>query len=370
MTTLPSLERIPETMLAAADYEVRAVDHITSPTLAWLAGGSGTEQTLRSNRTAFESLRIQPRLLNDFSQASTRIELCGVDFPHPFLLAPLGHQGLLHPEAELATARAANATDTGLILSTLSSVNLEALAESCSASKWFQLYFQPRPDDTLALVRRAEAAGFEAIVITLDAPVQPLSRRAQLAGFAFPTQMPPPNLANFAPPEQVTLQPGQSILLHGMMSETPLWSDVPWLIKHSRLPIIVKGVMHSDDAMRLRDLGVEAQVISNHGGRALDGAPSSLFALKTVRKSLGPDYPLLMDGGIRSGNDIFKALACGADAVLIGRLQGYALATAGALGVAHMLKLLRDELELCMAQAGTPTLADITLESLLGEVPC
>lgn len=369
MTVLPPLDHIPADILSAADYEQRAADHIAPPTLAWLAGGSGDEHTLRANRGAFDDLHIVPRLLTDFSKACTRVHLLGTPLGHPILLAPLGHQRRLHADGETACARAAAATGCGFVGSTLSSLSLEDIAAATDEPKWFQLYFQPRRNDTLALLRRAEAAGYRAIVVTLDTPVQPLSRRAQSAGFRFPGDA-PANLAAFVPPPPVALAPGQSIVLHGMMSEAPRWDDLAWLIEQSRLPIVAKGVSHPDDARRLRDLGVAGQIVSNHGGRALDGSPSTLSRLPVLRAALGQAYPLLVDGGVRSGTDIFKALAWGADAVLVGRLQGYALALAGALGVAHMLKLLRDELELCMAQAGTPTLADITADCLVGDVTC
>lgn len=369
MTVLPALEQIPADILAAADYEQRAAAHLHPATLAWLAGGSGTEQTLRANRDSFASLHILPRLLNAFGSASTRLELCGTPLEHPALLAPLGHQRLLHPEAERATARAAQATATGYIASTVTSLSLEEIAEATSGPKWFQLYWQPRRADTSSLLRRAEAAGYQAIVLTLDAPVQPVSRRAQLAGFRMPSTA-PANLAAHSPMPQVALEPGQSLLLHGMMSEAPQWDDLHWLVEQSRLPVLIKGVMRGDDALRLRAMGVAGQIVSNHGGRALDGAPASLQALPALRSALGDEYPLLLDGGVRSGTDVFKALAMGADAILIGRLQGYALATAGALGVAHMLKLIKDELELCMALAGTPTLNDIRPDCLTGAPTC
>lgn len=369
MNVLPPLEQIPADILAAADYEQRAAAHLHPATLAWLAGGSGTEQTLLANRDSFASLHILPRLLNAFGSASTGLKLCGTVLEHPVLLAPVGHQGLLHPQAERASARAAQATATAFVASTVSTLGLEDIANATSGPKWFQLYCQPRRADTLNLLRRAEAAGYQAIVLTLDTPVQPSSRRAELAGFRLP-EATPANLAGLAAMPQVALEPGQSVLLHGMMSEAPHWDDLHWLVEQSRLPILVKGVMHPDDALRLQALGVAGQVVSNHGGRALDGAPASLRALPALRAALGPDYPLLLDGGVRGGTDAFKALALGADAVLIGRLQGYALATAGALGVAHMLKLMRDELELCMALAGTPTLNDIRPDCLTGAPTC
>ena len=369
MTVSPALEQIPADILAAADYEHRAAAHLHPATLAWLAGGSGTEQTLRANRDSFASLHILPRLLNAFGAASTGLELCGTQFDHPALLAPLGHQGLLHPEAERASARAAQATATGYIASTVSSLSLEDIAQATCGPKWFQLYWQPRRADTLNLLRRAEAAGYQALVVTLDAPVQAISRRAQLAGFRMPDG-PPANLAGHSPMPQVALEPGQSVLLHGMMTEAPQWEDLRWLLEQSRVPVLIKGVMRADDALRLQAMGIAGLIVSNHGGRALDGAPASLQALPALRSALGDEYPLLLDGGVRSGTDIFKALAMGADAILIGRLQGYALATAGALGVAHMLKLVKDELELCMALAGTPTLNDIRPDCLTGAPTC
>ncbi|QJD58134.1 alpha-hydroxy-acid oxidizing protein [Pseudomonas sp. gcc21] len=366
MTVHPPLEQIPADILAAADYEDRAAQHIPPPTLAWLAGGSGTEQTLRANREAFITVRITPRLLNNFQTASTCQSLCGTSLEHPILLAPVGHQQLLHTEAERAVARAADATGTCMVASTLSSLPLEDVCAATAASKWFQLYWQPRREDTLRLLSRAEAAGYQAIVLTLDTPVQALSRRAHIAGFRLPSDT-PPNLAECKPLPQRALAPGQSILLHGMMSEAPDWDDLEWLVTQTRLPVLAKGVSHPADAVRLKTLGVAGQIVSNHGGRSLDGVPASLHCLAAVREAVGGNYPLLLDSGIRSGTDVFKALALGADAVLIGRLQGYALATAGALGVAHMLKLLREELEVCMALAGTPTLSDINPGCLMGD---
>lgn len=370
MTVQPPLAHIPATILYAADYESHAVNHLAAPTLAWLIGGSGAEHTLRANREAFVTRQILPRLLTNFSQTSTCLTLCNTALEHPVLLAPLGHQSLLHPEGERAVAQAAQATDTCMVASALSSLPLEHIAAATHAPKWFQLYFQPRRDDTLRLMRRAESAGYGAIVLTLDTPVQPLSRRAQHAGFRLPDDLTPANLTDYAPLPQVALDPGQSILLHGMMSEAPCWEDLAWLLTQTYLPIIVKGVAHPEDALRLQSMGVAGQIVSNHGGRSLDGMPATLHTLPALRAVLGTPYPLLLDGGIRSGLDIFKALASGADAVLIGRLQGYALAVAGALGVAHMLRLLRDELELCMALAGTPTLHDITAHCLLGDARC
>jgi 4-hydroxymandelate oxidase len=370
MQPIPPLDSIPATILAAADYLDRAASHLPAATHAWLAGGSGDERALRANREALAAERIIPRLLVDMTRGHTRLSLFGRTLAHPILLAPVGHMSLFHPAAEIGVAQAAGATDSGMITSTLASCALERIAESTTAPKWFQLYFQHHREQTLELVRRAEQAGFEAIVATLDTPLQPPSRRAQLAGFQAPVAPALAALGSSLNAPWVMLEPGQSRLLQGMMSEAPTWADLRWLLAQTRLPVLVKGVMHPADAVALKAAGVAGIVVSNHGGRALDTAPATLQMLPAVRSAVGDDYPVLLDGGIHAGADVFKALARGADAVLVGRLQASALAVAGALGVAHMLQLLREELELCMALAGTPTLADIRADCLYGEHRC
>lgn len=356
--------RLPPGLHCAQDYESLAREAIAWPSHEYIAGGSGSEATLRANRAAFEAHSILPRLLRDATGGHTRFELLGRSLPHPILLAPVAFQKLAHPEGELETARGAAATDTCMVCSTLSSCSLEDVARTAGSEKWFQLYFQPTRAATLDLVRRAEAAGYAALVVTLDASIQAPSIRSLRAGFRMPADVQPVNLSGHPLPPQVTLAPGQSIIFQGMMSEAPTWNELRWLLEQTVLPVVVKGVLHPDDAIALRDMGVAALIVSNHGGRSLDGVPASLRTLPAIRAALGPSYPLLLDSGIRSGNDIFKALALGADAVLIGRLQVYALAVAGALGVAHLLKLLREELEVCMALSGCPTLADIGPELL------
>ena len=356
---VPPLREIPREIACAADYEALAIRHITAPVYAHIAGGSGDETTLRDNLQAFARWHLQPRLLRDVTAGHTRLTLFGRAFRHPVMLAPVAYQKLVHPAGERETARAAEAADACLVSSTLASCPLEDIARSSSGEKWFQLYFQAHTDATLDLVQRAEAAGYSALVVTVDAPLQSPSRRALRAGFSLPEDVRAENLVAYTPPAQRCLSPDQSVILQGMMGEAPTWADVNWLLRHTRLPVIVKGVLGADDARALRDAGVAGIVVSNHGGRALDGVPPSLGVLPGIRQALGPDYPVLLDGGVRSGRDIFKALALGADAVMIGRLQVFALAVAGALGVAHLLKLLREELEMCMALAGCATLADI-----------
>jgi len=335
-------------MSCAADYEAAAQTRIAAPTLAYIAGGSGDDVTLNLNRRAFERLHLVPRVLQDLGGATTAINLLGRTHRSPLLLAPLAYQGLVSRAAEVDTARGAAAMDCCMVVSTLSSASLEDIAASSPAPKWFQLYFLAQRDATLALLRRAESAGFEAIVVTLDAAVQIPSRRALAAGF----QLPADGLLRHEPGAARTPSPASGDVFAQLRQLSVSREDLTWLLGATRLPVIAKGVMHAEDAVALRELGVAAVVVSNHGGRTVDGVCASLSVLAGIRAAVGDDYPLLFDSGVRSGADVFKALARGADAVLIGRLQVYALATAGALGVGHMLKLLLEELQLCMSLSG------------------
>lgn len=371
---LAPLDRIPAEIHCAEDYATLARRFIAAPAYAYIAGGSGRDATLAANRAAFAEWAVVPRLLCDVSAGHTGLTPAGQALAHPILLAPVAFQRLAHPHGELDAARAAAATDSGLVCSTLSSYMLEEIAAAAGPQRWFQLYFQPGREATLDLLRRAEAAGYGAIVVTLDAAIQMPSLSAQRAGFRLPPELVPANLRGYPPPAPVSAPPGASRILQGWMRGAPTWDDLDWLVAQTTLPVWVKGVLHSQDALALRARGIAGVVVSNHGGRALDGAIASLRALPAIRAAVGDDYPLLLDGGIRSGLDVFKALALGADAVAVGRLPVYALSVAGALGVAHLIKLLREELEAAMALAGCATLADIRRATLArtasGEQPC
>lgn len=360
-----SVDTLPAGLHCAADYERFARRVLPAPLYAYLAGGAGQGRAVRANVEAFRRRVIRPRLLRNITSGHTRLRWFDTELLHPILLAPVAFQQLVHPAAERATAQACAATDTTMLCSTLSSIGLEEIASSHAPLRWFQLYFQPSRDTTLALVRRAEAAGYAALVVTLDAPVQPAGLRALRAGFQLPPDCVAANLVNQPAEPPVELPAGSSRILQGLMRDAPLQEDLHWLLGQTQLPVLVKGVLRADDAVTLSSLGVSGIVVSNHGGRSLDDAPASLDVLRYIRQAVGPTYPVLFDGGVRSGADVFKALAMGADTVAIGRLQVYALAVAGALGVAHLLRLLREELEACMALAGCATLADIE-ESMLG----
>ncbi len=350
------LTRIPRDIAAASDYETLAARFLAPATAAWLAGGSGEEQTLRGNRAAFARVALRNRLW-DFPQSiDTGVSMFGHRLAHPLLLAPVASQRLLHPQGEVATAQGAQAMDAAMVLSLLSACSLEEVG-LCVSRRWLQLYWQQSLERTLALAHVAKKAGCQALVLTLDTPVQSLSRGAQRAGFVLPAALRAPLLDQLPPlPEAAAPVHGT---LGALLQRAATLADVRAFVAASPLPVLVKGVLHGEDARVLRDSGVQGLVVSNHGGRALDGVLPSLAALPALRQAVGPQYPLLLDSGIRSGHDVFKALALGADAVLIGRLQACALAVAGPLGVAHMLRLLLEELQLCMALTGCGSLADI-----------
>jgi isopentenyl diphosphate isomerase/L-lactate dehydrogenase-like FMN-dependent dehydrogenase len=352
-----ALTQIPAEVRCAADYARLAGSFMVPALFAHVDGGSGHDHAARANLAAFAELAIVPRVLRRVGEGHTRATLGGVERPHPIMLAPLGAQAPIHPQAERASAMGAAATQACFVASTMASTTLEGIAAVAGPDRWFQLYIQPERAATLDLVRRAEAAGYTAIVVTVDAPIQLPSFRAVAAGYQPPGDA--PNLGGYPLRQPVALAKDASQILNGFMRDAPTFADIAWLRAETALPLWIKGVMHQDDARELVARGADGVIVSNHGGRTLDGAPSSLSRLAAIRAAVGEAVPVLFDGGIRSGGDVFKAIALGADAVLVGRLQAYALAVAGALGVAHMIKLLREELEACMALAGCATLADI-----------
>ncbi|CAN5329077.1 lactate 2-monooxygenase [soil metagenome] len=360
---MPSSSTVPAGIYCATDYAALAGAVMDPAILAHVDAGSGHDRTAAANLSAFAGDAIVPRVLRPVCDGDAACGLGGVTRPHPILLAPVGSQGLFHPEAERAVAMGAAAAQSCFIASTMASTTLEDIAAAAGPDRWFQLYFQPGRDATLDLLRRAEAAGYTAIVATVDTPIQLPSYRALAAGFRATEDA--PNLSDYPARLPVAVGEGRSAILNGYMRGAPGWNDLEWLMRESRVPVWVKGVLHKGDAREAVARGAAGVIVSNHGGRSLDGAPSSLSRLAGIRASLGASVPVLFDGGIRSGNDIFTAIALGADAVLVGRLQVYALAVAGALGVAHMIRLLREELEACMALAGCATLGEIGPDALV-----
>lgn len=374
MTTPYPLSQIPPDIVSAADYERHAREALPRPSYEHIACGSGDEVTLQSNREAFQQIELLPRVLRRFDGASSRLTLFGDSYASPILVAPLAYQQLAHPEGELASAAAAEALDCGFVCSTLSSFTLEEIAAASDANKWFQLYFQDSREDSLSLLRRAEQAGYRAIVVTVDSSVTGMRDRSQRAGFHLPKEIHAANLREIAPPPPRSLAPEESIILNGIMADAPDWTELEWLRGQTSLPLVVKGIIHPEDAQRALHIGADGLVVSNHGGRSLDGCPASIRMLPLIRRVVddfaarrtGSSAPaVLLDSGIRRGSDVFKALALGADAVLLGRPSFYALAVAGALGVAHLLRLLTEEFEISLALTGCPNLTAISPTSLL-----
>lgn len=361
----PPLTAIPRHVTAAGDYEALAAHFIAPKTLAYIAGGSGADRTLEWNRAALARVPLRQRAFAALERATTATSLLGHTLPQPVLLGPVAYQGLVHAGAEVDTARGAAAADTPLILSALATRQIEEVAAVATAGFWYQLWLDSDRSATLARLRRAERAGCRAIVVTVDAAAQLPSRRALAAGFTLPAGLaadPPAPLPSSGSPFE-------------RYRRAAVTRDVlAWLRETTTRPVVVKGVTHEADAEICRELDVAGVIVSNHGGRTVDGVAASYDVLPRIRATLGDAYPVLFDGGIRGGEDVLKALAAGADAVLIGRLQIYALAVAGALGVAHLLKLLREELALYMAVTGCerPTAARAAEPEVraTGEDPC
>jgi len=355
MTT--PLQKIPPQIAALADYEAFARDRIGPGTWAYINGGAGDEWTLRENVTAFTRLPLRTRVLRPMQSASTALNLLGCAMDAPILIAPMAFHGLCHPDGEAATALAAGATGTTLVVSTQAGQSIEQIAQAAPGPLWFQLYIQPDRTFTERLVARAEAAGYRALVLTVDAPVNGVRNAEARARFTLPPHIRAVNLEGMIHPA-----PGRDgALLFGtpLLESVPVWEDIAWLRTLTRLPILLKGIVDPDDALRALDCGIDGLIVSNHGGRTLDGVPAAIDLLPAIAEVVDGQVPLLMDGGVRRGTDVLRALALGANAVLVGRPILHALATAGALGVAHALRVLRAEFELAMALTGCRTLAEI-----------
>ena len=366
MTAPPILQvqKLPPHVVTLEDHAHHAHTHLDANAWAYFSGGAGDEITLRANRSAWDTLQLHPRVLCSMAGASTRTQLLGRTLEHPILLAPIAFQRMAHPDGALATAYAASAQGAGLVLSTQASMSLEHVAQAIVADPlrgplWFQLYIQPDRGFTRTLVQRAEAAGYEALVLTVDAPTSGARDRERRAGFRLPAGISAVNLADSVSPPQVALAQGQSALFDGLLAHTPTWADVEWLQSITRLPVLIKGVLHADDARQAVSLQLGGVIVSNHGGRTLDTTPATASVLPRIADAVAGDLPLLVDGGIRRGTDVLKAIALGAQAVLVGRPYVYGLANAGALGVAHVLRLLRDELEIAMALSGCTSLQTV-----------
>jgi isopentenyl diphosphate isomerase/L-lactate dehydrogenase-like FMN-dependent dehydrogenase len=359
----------PTLPMAWAELEERARESLDDRAIAYIFGGAGSEDTMRSNLEAFRRWRIVPRVLRqDLSVRDLSAELIATSMPAPVLLAPVGVQTLLHDQGELASARAAAAVGVPLITSTASATPLEEIADANGdAPRWFQLYW-PNDDELAAsLVRRAEAAGYSAIVLTVDNYLPGWKPRDLqqayvpfLEGIGIAQYLSDPVFQqglDKTPEEDIGAAVGHFL---GVFANPNLtWERLEWLRGTTSLPIVLKGILHPDDAREARERGVDGIVVSNHGGRQIDGAIASLDALPAVLDAVGDGMAVLLDSGIRSGADIFKALALGADAVLVGRPYLWGLALDGQNGVETVLRSLLAELDLTMALSGLTRPAEI-----------
>ena len=362
----------PELPMTMAGIEAAALARMDPRSAGYVAGGAGTEQTMRVNREAFDRWRIVPRMLRGVTERNLSTTVCGTPMPAPVLLAPIGVLGIVHPDAERAVARAAAATGVPMVLSTAASTSMEDVAaQAGDAPRWYQLYWPTDRTVAASLVHRAEAAGYQAIVVTVD--TWTLGWRPRDLDQAYLPFLTTEGLANYlsdpafraglaVPPEQDP----QAAVLHwvGMFGDAALtWDDLAWLAGQTELPVLLKGICHPDDARAAADAGVAGIVVSNHGGRQVDGAAGALDCLPAVVAAAN-GLPVLFDSGVRSGADAFRALALGARAVLVGRPYVYGLALAGTAGVTHVLRCLLAELDLTLALSGHRSLAELNPDVL------
>ncbi len=337
---------------------------------AWdyYAGGARDELSLRGNRVAWERIPLHYRVLTGHAERDLKTQILGQPTSMPVMIAPTAFHRLAHPEGELATARAASAAGVIMMLSTLSTVDMEAVCAAGPGPIWFQLYVYKDRGLTRDLVHRAEAAGCKAIVVTVDAAIIGTRERDVRNGFHLPPGIECRNLVGTGF-EEVSARAGQSGLaayVKDWLEPALTWEDVDWLRSVTRLPILVKGVIRVDDARRAADYGAVGVVVSNHGGRQLDTAPATADVLGPIADAVGDRVNLLVDGGVRRGTDVVKALALGAQAVLLGRPVLWGLGWKGQAGVEQVLEMMRRELDEAMALSGCGDISTVTRDLVTG----
>jgi 4-hydroxymandelate oxidase len=344
------------------DYEELARQRLPQMVFEYYFGGAEDEVTVRDNRQGWQQLRLRPRVLVDVATRDVTTTILGQRVALPVLTAPCAFNALAHPDGECAVARAAAAAGIIQVVSTAGTHSLEEVAAAAPTGvRWFQLYCYRDREVTRGLVERAVAAGYRALCLTVDAPLVGRRDRDTRNRFGLPEGMTWKNLERVGLEHMAAREEGSALVQYiaDIWDASLTWEAIEWLRKLSPLPLAIKGILTADDARRAVDRGVDAIVVSNHGGRQLDGTLPTSVALAEVADAVGQRVELLVDGGIRRGSDILKALALGARAVLVGRPYLWALAVDGQQGVEHMLGLLREELDLAMALAGRPTIASI-----------
>jgi 4-hydroxymandelate oxidase len=337
-------------LLSVPHYEERAKGLVSVPAWEYYDSGCADDFTVKWNREAFQRLRLESRVMIDVTRIDTRVTLFGRELPHPILLAPTASHMLVHPEGEVATVRGAGAAEAILVASTNSNRSIDEICAAATQPVWFQLYVDRDREISKELIQRAEAAGSKVLCVTVDQPAVYARDRAGRQGDALRT-LPLPNVRR--------LVPGGATATSGGRTRALTWKDLEWFRSVTKLPVVLKGVMHPDDAEQAVKAGADGIIVSNHGGRALDGVAATIDALPRVADRVARRIPVLMDGGIRRGTDIVRAVARGATAVLIGRAYLYGLAVNGSEGVRHIVQILRTELETAMALVGKTSLGHV-----------
>jgi len=328
-------------LLSLYDFESEAHTKISRGAWERISGGAADEITLKWNREAYDHIRLKPRVLVDVSKVDTRVRLFGSELPFPIVLAPTGGQGLIQPQGDLVAARGAGAANATYVISSSAGMKIEDISKAATGPTWFLLYVQKDRGFTRDLVQRAEDLGCRTICVTVDSPTFALRNREIRAAGDLPARQ-LPNL-----PSPNYLDPALT------------WKDIEWLQGFARTPVVLKGILNPDDAAIAVKAGVAGIIVSNHGARNLDTAPATIDALPLVAAQVAGRIPVLVDGGIRRGTDIIKALALGAAAVQIGRPYLWGMGVAGEAGIARVVEILRRELEFAMALTGRPTIASI-----------
>ena len=349
-----------EACACVTDLEAIAKRRLPRAVYDYYAGGAEDELTVAANREAFRKVFLRPRALVGVGRIETATTALGVPVSMPVLVAPTAYQRMAHPDGELATARATGETGTIMVASTIATYTLEEIAKAGGGPLWFQLYVQPDRTASRDMIRRAEAAGYRALCLTVDTPQLGRRERDVRNGFSLPpgismrnfegalAQMPRPDLGS-----------GFAAAASRLLDPTLTWDSIAWLKSETRLPIVVKGIIAAEDASLAVQAGVDAIVVSNHGGRQLDGCEPTLQALPNVVEAAGGRAEIYLDGGVRRGTDVVKALALGARAVLVGRPVLWGLAAGGEAGVRCALEMLRAELTLAMQLVGAPSIDSI-----------
>ncbi len=343
-----------EDILSLPELETLAQATMSAMTYGYVTGAAADELTLRANVEDWQKLRLKPTVLVDVSALDLSVEIIGQKFTMPIMLAPTAFHRLCHQEAELATVAGANLAQAGMVMSSFGNEPIEKLAAMATQPIWFQLYMVSR-EIVSEMVERAQNGGCKAFCVTVDTPVLGARHREVRTAFQLPEDCTLPNL-NFG---ALTHRPTRGAIYSDLLNPKLTWKDIEWLCSFSKVPVLLKGVLNPDDAVRAANSGVAGIIVSNHGARNLDTLPSTAQALPRIAQKLQGRIPILVDGGIRRGTDVLKALALGANGVLVGRPYLYALSIAGSAGVARVLEILKVELQMAMALTGKTKISEI-----------